>query len=282
MAITLIADSGCDLTPALKNLMKVQLIPFKLLVGEEHFVDDETLDVRNLLAHMKRSKSAASTACPAPEEFAAAMRAADECIVITLSAKLSGSHNSASVARDMVLEEFPDKKIGLIDSESAAPGETRLAMLAHEMITAGATFEAVVARMTEMAKNELHTLFVLESLDNLIKNGRISKAAGVLGSMLSLRPVMSDDGHGEIACVEKVRGTANAMKRLVEVIQDMTESAAKGSIQLVISQCNCADRALALKKDLLARCAALKDVLIVPTYGLATIYANDGGIVIAF
>lgn len=282
MAITLIADTGCDLTDTLKNLMKVRLVPFKLLVGDEHFIDDETLDTRNLLYAMKRCKSAAGTACPSPEEYASAMRASEECIVITLSSKLSGSHNAAMVGRDIVLEETPDKKIAIIDSESAASAETRLAMLAHELISEGKPFEQVVAGVEQLAKHDLHTLFVLESLDNLIKNGRISKAAGVLGSMLSLRPVMSDDGHGEIACKEKVRGTANAMKRLVEIIAESTSSAARHSIQLVMSQCNCADRALSLKKELLAHCPALKDVLIVPTYGLATIYANDGGIVIAY
>lgn len=282
MAITLIADTGCDLTDALKNLMKVRLVPFKILVGESHFVDDENLDTRALLAEMKRCKAATGTACPSPEEFAAEMRAGDECIVITISSKLSGSYNSALVAKNMVLEEIPDKKIAIIDSESAVSGETRLALLAHELSQAGLSFEETVAQLEDLAKNRMHTFFVLESLDNLIKNGRISKAAGVLGSMLSLRPVMSDDGNGEIACKEKVRGTANAMKRLVEIICETTQDAAKGSVQMVISQCNCADRALALKKELLTRCAAVKDVLIVPTYGLGTVYAYDGGIVVAF
>lgn len=283
MSIKLIADSCCDLTPALKNLMGLTLIPLKLLVGENiHFTDDETLDTKQLLTEMKRSKTATGTACPSPEEYAAAMRQADECVVVTLSSKLSGSHNAAVVARDMVLEETPDKKIFILDSESASAGETRLVLFLYDLICAGRSFEEVCQAADHLAKEELHTFFVLESLDNLIKNGRISKAAGVLGSMLSLRPVMCDDGHGAIACKEKVRGTANAMKKLVEIIAAATASAAEKSILLVLSQCNCADRALALKKDLLARCSALADVLIMPTGGVSTVYANDGGIVIAF
>lgn len=283
MSIQIIADSCCDITPALKNLLNVKLIPLQLLVGSDlHFTDDETLDTRQLIVEMKRTKSATGTACPSPEAYAQAMRAAEECVVVTLSSQLSGSYNAAVVARDMVHEDMPDKKIYILDSESASAGQTRLVLYLHELISRGLSFEEVVAAAYKMAHDDMHTFFVLESLDNLIKNGRISKTAGVLGSMLSLRPVMSDDGHGAIACREKVRGTANAMKRLVEIIAQTTAGAADKSIQLVLSQCNCADRAIALKKELLAHCRALKDVLIMPTAGVSTVYANDGGIVIAF
>lgn len=283
MAIKILADSCCDVTPALKNLMELDLIPLKLLVGKElQLVDDETLDIKNLLFQMKHSKEGSGSACPSPEDYAAAMRAADECIVVTLSSKLSGSHNSAVVARDMVLEDEPDKKIFILDSESASAGETRLVLLLHELISAGLSFEEICAKADDFAKNKMHTFFVLESLDNLIKNGRVSKAAGVLGSMLSLRPVMCEDGHGEIACKEKVRGTANAMKRLVEIIAETTANAAEKSLLLVLSQCNCPERGISLKKDLLAKCPALREVLVVPTGGLSTVYANDGGVVVAF
>ena len=128
----------------------------------------------------------------------------------------------------------------------------------------------------------MRTLFVLEDLSNLIKNGRISKAAGVIGSMLSLRPIMCDNGHGEIACLEKVRGTANALNRLVVRVAEMTKDAAARSIRMVISHCNCTERVLSLKKSLMDACPALEDVLIVPAAGVTTVYANDGGIVLAF
>ncbi|MCI6639288.1 MAG: DegV family protein [Pygmaiobacter massiliensis] len=283
MPIKLIADSCCDITPALKNLIGLELVPLDLLVADGiHFVDDETLDIRKLLFEMKRAKTATHTACPSPEAYAKAMRQSDACVVVTLSSKLSGSYNAAVAGRDMVLEENPEKKIFILDSESAAAGETRLVLYLHELISQGLDFEQVTKAASLMAKEKLHTFFVLESLDNLIKNGRISKAAGVLGSMLSLRPVMCDDGHGNIACKTKVRGTANAMRKLVEVVAQTTADAPSKSIQLVLSQCNCADRAVALKKELLSHCSALSDVLIMPTGGVSTVYAYDGGIVVAF
>ncbi|MBC5580613.1 DegV family protein [Anaerofilum sp. BX8] len=282
MPIQILADSCCDLTPALKSLLGLRHIPLELRPGPgQCFVDDETLDTHLLLQAMKATKEATGTACPSPEAYAQAMRGCDECVVITLSAKLSGSYNAAVMGRDLVLEEEPEKKIFILDSESAAAGETRLALLLFDLVRAGLPFEEVTAQACAF-RDKMRTLFVLEDLSNLIKNGRISKAAGVIGSMLSLRPIMSDNGHGEIACLEKVRGTANALTKLVARVGEMTRDAAAHSVQLVMSQCNCTERALGLKKALLEACPALEDVLIVPAAGVSTVYANDGGIVIAF
>ena len=121
MSIRILADSCCDLTPALKTLLGVQRVPLELRPGpDQNFIDDETLDTGALLRAMKASKQATSTACPSPEAYAAAMRECDACIVVTLSAKLSGSYNAAVMGRNLVLEETPDKQIFVLDSESAA------------------------------------------------------------------------------------------------------------------------------------------------------------------
>lgn len=281
MKIQLIADTSCDLTPALQNLLNVRLIPFKLTVGDRHFVDDETLGVKELIAAMKAYKGPASTACPSPEEFAAAMRESEACFVITISGKLSGCYNAAMAGRGMVLEETPDKPIHVFDSESAAAGETLLALHLHEAILAGKSFEEIIPEADAFIAH-MRTRFVLEDLGNLVKNGRISKTAGLLGTMLNLRPLMADDGHGAIVCLEKIRGTQNAMRRLAEHVAETTADAAAHSLTLVMACCNCAERAGALRLDLLERCEALRDVVFVPTAGLSSVYANDGGIVIAY
>lgn len=282
MAYRIIADSSCDLTPALQNLMQVKLVGFQIQLGEKTFKDDAQMDVKTLLAAMKAYNGPASTACPSPEEFAQCMREAKEgCFVITISSKLSGCYNAAMVARDMVLEEMPDRQIHVFDSESATAGETRLALLIHEAIVAGKNFDTIVQETTAFIA-AMRTRFVLEDLSNLVKNGRVSKVAGMVGTVLNLRPIMADSGHGEIICLEKVRGTQNAMRRLVEIVAESTAQAAKTSLTLVMTYCNCAERATELKKELLAKCAALREVIFVPTAGLSSVYANDGGIVVAF
>lgn len=230
---------------------------------------------------MKACRTAPTTACPSPEEYAALMSQADASLVVTLSSKLSGSYNAACVGRDLALEEAPEKKIHVFDSESASAGETRIALLLRDMIDGGIGFEEIVEKATAFIAN-MKTHFVLEDLGNLVKNGRISRTAGFVGTMLNLRPIMGENGHGEIIPLEKVRGTANAMRRLVELVAEETDHLPAASKLLVLSHCNCQERAMQLKKAFLERCAVFKDVIVVPTGGLSTVYANDGGIVIAF
>lgn len=282
MSINIIADSCCDTTPALKKAIGIDHAPLKLNIpGGISYVDDETLDIKKLLADMKASKEASGSACPSPEEYAEHMRKYDESFVITLSASLSGSHNAAKIGADIIAEESPEKRVHIFDSKSASAGELRIAIFIKELIDKGEAFDDIVEKTTEFIKT-MRTLFVLEDLGNLIKNGRISKAAGVVGSMLSLRPIMSDDDNGGIICLEKPRGTAAAMRRLVEIIAQQSAKYAEKSRILVLSHCNCIERAMELKRDILAKCSAIKDVIVVPTSGLSTVYANNGGIVLAF
>ena len=207
------------------------------------------------------------------------MRQERESFVITLSSKLSGSYNAACVGRQLALEENPDLRIHVFDSESAAAGETRIALFLRDLIDAGMDFDSIVEKTTAFIAT-MKTHFVLEDLSHLVKNGRISKAAGLLGTMLNIRPIMGENGHGEIIPLEKVRGTANAMRRLVEIVASETAQAA--GLTLVLSYCNCLERAQELKKMFLSQCSAIKEVIMVPTNGISTVYADDGGIVVAF
>lgn len=279
--IQIIADSCCDSTPAMRNMLRLLSAPLKITVdGNKHYTDDATIDTKALLADMKATKNPVSTAAPAPEEFAELMRGADACVVVTLSHHLSGSYNAAMAAKQMVLEESPEKKILVLDSKSASAGETRIVLELSERITSGASFEQLAEEMPVFINN-MRTYFVLEDLGTLIKNGRIPRMSGMIGTMLMLRPIMGENGDGEIIALEKIRGTQKALARLVEMIAEKTAEAIKGSLTMVLSYCNCPERATDLKKEFLAHCPALSDVIMVPTSGLSTTYANNGGIVVA-
>lgn len=280
MSIQIIIDSCCDVTAALRRAMRFEVASLTVRVGEQSFRDDETLSVPALLQAMKACKDPATSACPSPEEYASLMRKADQSVVVTLSSKLSGSYNAAMVARDMVLEESPEKRIHVFDSESASAGELRIALLLRQYIDGGMEFDEIVEKVTEFIAG-MKTFFVLEDLSNLVKNGRISKVAGLMGTMLSIRPIMGENGHGEIIQLDKVRGTQTAMRRLVEIVAAHTNQFPQNTLTLVLSYCNCPQRAAELKEKLLAASAALKEVILVPTCGISTVYANDGGVVLA-
>ena len=280
--MTILADSCCDLSPELLKKTQARVAPLTITIDDKHYVDDGTVDIPPYLAAMKASKNPVRSACPSPDLYAEDIRATEgDCFIVTLSSKLSGSHNAASLGVQLAQEDLPEKKVHVFDSESASAGETYLALMIHDLIAAGKTFEQIVEIVEEKIRS-MHTLFVLDSLDNLVKNGRISKTVALLANVLSIRLLMSDDGHGAIKNISKARGIKGALSQMVETCRKHTEGLAAASQRLVISYCNCPDRASTLSYMIREKCPAIGEIVMTPTSALSSMYANDGGIVIAY
>lgn len=280
--MTILADSCCDLSPELLKKTQAKIAPLTITIDDTHYVDDGTVDIPPYLAAMKASKNPIRSACPSPDLYAEDIRATEgDCFIVTLSAKLSGSHNAASLGVQLAQEDLPEKKVHVFDSESASAGETYIALMIHDLIAAGKSFEQIVELVEEKIRS-MHTLFVLDSLDNLVKNGRISKTVALLANVLSIRLLMSDDGHGAIKNISKARGIKGALGQMVETCRKHTEGLAAASQRLVISYCNCPERARQVRDMIREKCPAIGEIIMTPTSALSSMYANDGGIVIAY
>lgn len=280
--MTILADSCCDLSPELLKKTQAKIAPLTITIDDTHYVDDGTVDIPPYLAAMKASKNPVRSACPSPDLYAEDIRATEgDCFIVTLSAKLSGSHNAASLGVQLAQEDMPEKKVHVFDSESASAGETYIALMIHDLIAAGKSFEQIVELVEEKIRS-MHTLFVLDSLDNLVKNGRISKTVALLANVLSIRLLMSDDGHGAIKNISKARGIKGALGQMVETCRKHTEGLAAASQRLVISYCNCPERARQVRDMIREKCPAICEIIMTPTSALSSMYANDGGIVIAY
>ena len=278
----ILADSCCDLSPELLKKTQARVAPLTITIDDTHYVDDGTVDIPPYLAAMKASKNPVRSACPSPDLYAEDIKAADDdCFIITLSSKLSGSHNAAVLGVQLAEEDMPEKKVHVFDSESASAGETYLALMIHDLIAAGKSFEQIVETVEEKIRS-MHTLFVLDSLDNLVKNGRISKTVALLANVLSIRLLMSDDGHGSIKNISKARGIKGALTQMVETCRKHTEGLAAASQRLVISYCNCPERARQVCDMIREKCPAIGEIVMTPTSALSSMYANDGGVVIAY
>ncbi len=282
MNIHVIVDSCCDLPEYIKKTYHPDSVPLTVRVtGSKDYRDDGSVDIAELIADMTHSKQGATSACPSPDDFASHVKNYDECFILTLSSKLSGSYNTACVAAQLIQEEYPEKKVHVFDSKTASAGEVHIALFLFEKIDEGLSFEEIIPLVEEFISRQ-QTLFVLEDLGNFIKNGRIGKASGILASVLSLCPVMGDDGNGEIRLVAKVRGIRNALHKLVDIVAEQTADKASRSLRLVLAHCNCPVRAGELRLELMEKCQALRDVIIVPTGALSSMYANNGGIIVAY
>ena len=277
MAYKIIGDSCTDITEEMKQAGLVSLVPLTLSIEGEEFVDDETFDQKMFIEKMKASQECPKSACPSPERYMQEFEGQEECYVITLSSRLSGSYNSAVVAKEMYLEEHPDAKIEIVDSRSASCGQMLLAVKLKELKEKGLDFAAVKEKITEF-RDQMETKFVLESLENLRKNGRLSRVTFTLCNVLNIRPVMGAE-DGEIIKLDQTRGHNKALMRMIEHMEKDAKNVADKI--LAIAHCNNRERAELVKKEILKR-IPFKDCVIVNTAGVSTMYANDGGIIVSY
>lgn len=278
----IVADSCCDLSDGLKEKMQIDLVPLTIEVGGHTLVDDETLDTSELIQLMKDSEKAPVTACPSPAQYMEKFEKGDPIFVVTLSSVLSGSYNSAMLAKRMFQEQVENKFIHVFDSLSACVGETIIALKLHELIEQNLDPNMIVKKVNHYIK-EMKTFFVLESLDNLVKAGRLSKLKGKIASSLNINPIMGDDGYGDIKEVERVRGNKKVFRRLVEIIGEQVREQEDSFEEKIlgIAHTNALEKAKELKNEILKN-YNFRDVIIVETAGISTVYAYDGGIVVAF
>ena len=277
MEYRIIGDSCLDLTKELKGDPHFRTIPLTLQVGETEVIDDETFDQESFLKLVRETDACPKTACPSPESFKEAFDCDAEWIfVITLSSHLSGSYNSAVLGKRLFEEENgQEKRIAVIDSESASAGELNIALRIQELCGQGPSFDEVVEQAEEY-RDHLGTYFVLESLDYLRKNGRLTGLKAFIATTLNIKPVMASD-HGVIVKLDQERGLNKALSRMARIaVERGGDTSGK---RLVISHCNNRARAERVRDELLAS-ASFRDVVITDTAGVATVYAGDGGIIV--
>lgn len=276
----IVGDSCTEVDASFLTQYPIELVPFKLYIEGKEFIDDEHLDVDQFVEEMKRSSVTPKTACPSPNDFLDHFEGdEDEIYIITISSKLSGTYNSAALAKNIYESENPGKKtIHVFDSLGAAACQTLIAKQIHDLKRLGLSSADLVNKVTAFI-SETNVLFISESLDNLIKNGRISKWKGLIATTLNILPIMGSDGNGEIKLFEKVRNTNKAYQKLIELMQDGLTK--KGRDTVVITHVGNYERANQLEVDIRKE-GTVKEVINIKCAGLSSLYADKKGIIVAF
>lgn len=277
MRYKIIGDSCLDLTKEMRKDPCYSMIPLTLMVGERHFVDDETFDQKEFIKVVKEYPECPKSACPSPEMFKEAYCCEEENVfVITLSAALSGSYNSAVLAKSLYEEEYGKKNILVLDSKSASSGQLNIAMYIRELCDQGLEFDEICEKAAA-CRDRMNTYFVLESLDTLKKNGRLTGLQAFFATKLNIKPVMGAD-NGTIIKLDQARGIQKALQRMAEIA--VKEAGTTKDKRLVIAHCNAPERAQSMKEKLCSM-AEFKEVVITDTCGVSTVYASDGGVILA-
>ena len=277
MSFKIILDSCGEQTAEMKADPRFASAALTLEVAQEQIIDDETFDQAEFLRKVAASPECPKSSCPSPEVYRDFFLGdADHLYAVTLSSELSGSYNSAMLGRTLALEQCPDKQIYVFNSRSASVGETLIACKIQECEEAGMSFDDTVRTVEQYIEGQ-NTYFVLENLETLRKNGRLSNLKAFVASALKIKPVMGSTPEGTICQLDQARGINRALVKMVDYITErVTDS---GSMRLGIAHCNCPERAQIVKEAILERIPVLETVT-VDTAGVSSMYANDGGIIV--
>lgn len=279
MGYKIVIDSCGELPEKLQADGHYESVALELEVDDYHVTDDKTFNQLEFLRRVKESKNCPKSSCPSPERYMEAFAGdAENIYVVTLSSKLSGSYNSAVLAKKLYEEEHPDKQIYVFDSCSASIGETLIGMKAQECEESGKGFEETVETV-EKYISEQRTFFVLETLDTLRKNGRLSNLKCVCGGGIEYKAGLGPQLlEGTICQLDQARGINKALERMIRHVISKTKDCEHKI--LAISHCNCPERAKAVKEKI-EELVKFKEIIIVNTAGVSTMYANDGGVIMA-
>ena len=238
--IKIITDGSCDLSHEVLNKFNINVVPLGVSFGEEHYTAGVDIDNKEFYAKMKESKELPKTFCPSPENFCKEYQCEeDKIIVIALSSKLSGTYNSASLARDLYLSEHKEKDIRVIDSMTGSIGAGLLLIKAAKMISEGKDIDEIVEAI-ENLKEKISFYGTLETLENAIKGGRINPLAGKIIGALNFKAIVQIK-DGVVKPIDKARGESKSIKKVANYITSSIEDT-KDKI-LCLMHANCPEKA---------------------------------------
>ncbi|WP_149555409.1 DegV family protein [Streptococcus cristatus] len=278
MTWKIVADSGCDYREItdLANQTKFESVPLTIQIDHEIFVDNAQLDIDSMMEKMYATSSASKSACPSPDDYLRSFEGAENIFVVTITGSLSGSHNSAQLAKKLFLEENPTANIHVIDSLSAGGEVDLIVRKLNDLIKEGLSFEQVVEAITHYQANT-KLLFVLAKVDNLVKNGRLSKLIGAVVGLLNIRMVGEASDTGTLELLQKARG---AKKALTAAVDEVLKAGYKGGRIIIAHRNNekfCQQFSEVIKEKFPAA-----DISFLPTSGLCSFYAEEGGLLMGY
>ncbi|GFI24482.1 fatty acid-binding protein [Lachnospiraceae bacterium] len=277
MKYKIVVDSCCELPENLKNDPRFEIVPLTLIVGDQYEKEDNMeFNQREFLDAVAACPECPKSACPSPERYQIAYETeAEHVYAITLSSKLSGSYNSAVLGKNLYHEKHGEKELYVVDSKSAACGETQIVYKLMEMEESGLAFTEIIERIEQFVK-DMNTYFVLENLDTLRKNGRLSGVKALVASTLNIKPVMGAD-DGSIIQLGQGIGMKKALAKMAEAAIEQAVEA--GKKRLMITHCNNLKAAECVRRHIEEK-LHFKETLILDAAGVSSMYANEGGVIV--
>lgn len=278
MTWKIVSDSGCDFQK-IKDLAvttNFERVPLTIQVGNEIFTDDAELDIDEMMEKMYATSTASKSACPSPDDYLKSFAGADNIFVVTITGTLSGSNNSAQLAKKLYQEEHPNVNIHVIDSLSAGGEIDLIVHKLNNLIEQGLSFEEVVKAITDY-QEKTKLLFVLSKVDNLVKNGRLSKLLGTVVGLLNIRMVGEASSQGTLELLQKARGHK---KSLTAAFEELLKAGYAGGEIIIAHRNN--TKFCQQFSELVKEKYPKASITIIPTSGLCSFYAEEGGLLMGY
>ncbi|CAH1196263.1 DegV domain-containing protein [Paenibacillus allorhizoplanae] len=277
--IKIITDSSCDLLRSTIEEIGVGIVPLSVQFGEECMPTD--MDLADFYARMKRESALPKTSSPSPGHFLSEYQKGgpdQDILVLCLSSALSSTYHHAVMAKEMLLEDGFIGRIEVIDSKTTSLGLGVLVYRAARMAASGMSYEEVTASIQQAVPSS-GTFFFLDTLENVIKGGRLDRVRGAVASVLNIKLLMKASEEGAIEVVEKIRGSQQALKRLLSFLGDKEHDYEKDVI--AIAHSNCEHRAREFMAQLLEK-HPFRNVLFSNMGTVIGTYAGEGGVLVAY
>jgi len=274
MKFKIVADSSAD-SIKLKDV-PFSSAPLKIITSENEYVDNADLDVVGMINDLKSYSGKSSTSCPSVSDWLTAFEDGEHIFCVTITSNLSGSYNSAVIAKEEYEAKYPERKVFVIDSLSAGPELKLLVEKLEELILSGKEYTEICKEITEYQK---HTklLFMLESLTNLANNGRVSKATAKIAGILGIRVVGKASDQGTLETLEKARGEKKGLNSILQNLKALGYNGGKIRISHCLNKPLAELLASVLKSEFKAG-----DIEIYSAGALCSFYAEKGGLLIGF
>lgn len=272
--IRIVSDSAADVL----ELSGVEFAgtPLKIITSDREFIDDAALDTQEMIDYFDEYKGKSKTSCPGPSDWIKAFGDADTVFCVTITSGLSGSYNSACVAKQIYESEASGRRVCIIDSLSAGPEMRLILEKLAEMVSQQMEYDEICSRIQEYKANT-GLLFMLESLKNFAANGRVSPAVAKITGLLGIRIVGKASDKGQLEPLNKCRGEAGSLKTILAHLKEMGLSAGKVRIA------HCRNIAAAEKlRDMILQAMPSVEILIYECRGLCSYYAEKGGMLVGF
>lgn len=272
----IITDSSCDLPKELIDKHDIIVVPLNIEINEKSYVDGEELSHHDFYNKMAESPTLPKTSQPSPHSFIEAFKEAakrqKDIICVHLSSKLSGTFETAILAKELLGEE-----VHIFDSLSGSMGVGLQVLKACKLVEEGLDVNGVLEKLKEY-RDQLKVYVYLETIENAVKGGRVSKTKEIIANLLNVKVIVHvEDGYVKI--LKSLRGKRKAINFMLEKVAEQQETI-KDKV-IAITHCDCLDDAIALKEEIIKRFNP-QNVIITTMGPVIGTHAGQGGLLISF